>query len=214
MRYVTNEETGSSPLLDSESRIHTLLWCFNASLILLKTSTIADFLREAALSVMCSTQDMHWISKGAILIDPLHIKPALAALFQCREVGSRWLKTPVSSSIRAWLQVLSRSKPWEFSFFSSCWELIPSEASGGASYLWWMKNEGMNEKPKSCYINLVVYKYPPSSGVREKWSELWFMVWLVLGGQKSTSWCFSMSSPSLGPWPCISCSGDPAFSNC
>lgn len=59
----------------------------------LKASAIDDFLREAAISVTSSKQDMHWISKSDVLIDPLHTQQTLTALFPCRKVRSKWLKT-------------------------------------------------------------------------------------------------------------------------
>lgn len=81
----TKKETGIGPLPIRLKNHESSLFYDGSTLpsSFLKASTIDDFLREAAISVTCSEQDIHWISKSAVLIDPLHSQQTLATLFPC-----------------------------------------------------------------------------------------------------------------------------------
>ena len=81
MRHFTKKETGIGVLPVRIKNPHSFVMVQPS--FFLKASIIDDFLREAAISVTCSKQNMHWISESAVLIDPLHTQQTLAALFPC-----------------------------------------------------------------------------------------------------------------------------------
>lgn len=152
---------------------------------------------------------LHRMCAGSLKVLCCLSLSTLAALFPFQEVGSTWLKTVGEHLHQGLNSGVSGSQPWCFYSSSSSWELIPREDSGGASSY----GEWMNEKSKSCYINLVVHSYHPLVvwGEGEVRSGLWFD---FSSKAKGLQIGIYISSSRLGPWSCISFGVDSASSNC
>ena len=155
---------------------------------------------------------MHWISKGAVLIESLHTQQALAATFPCREVSSKWLTTLVSCCIGPWIQVLPDKKI--MGIF-----ILQFVLRADTKWSFWrcqlpMVNEWVKEMPQSCcYISLVVCSYHPLVvwGKSEVTCSLWFDSSSEVNNLQGGVY---ISSSWLGPGLCIRCHVNPAFSSC
>lgn len=147
---------------------------------------------------MCSTRDMHWISKGAVLIDSLHTQQKLATMFPCREVSTKWLKTLVTAVLGLEYRCFQIKKSWEFF-------ILQFVLRADTKWSFWrcqlpMVNEWVNEMPQSCYISFVVCSYHPLVvwGKSEVTCSFWFALSSEVNNLQGGVY---ISSSWLGSWP-------------